>query len=199
MASRCDRETRAEDGSLGPGSCGRLRVEVGGLEGPWLLGWGRARRRCASGSVRLRWTPVRRRGCPLSRRARSVNSSASVRSWNARSRCSGCAVARCTIESARARTRLARRDTSQKGAHHRRRPSCRAGPGPGQTTLHRVSRRTPRFGTGRSPPWPISKKPPRPGCTGTTPTDSCTASADAHQPKPRPTTTLRPTRPLTQN
>jgi hypothetical protein len=106
----------------------------------------------------------------------------------------GCAVARCTIENARARTRLARRDTSQKGAHHRRRPSCRAGPGTGQTTLHRhVSRRTPRFGTGRSPPWPTSKKPPRPGCTGTTPTDSCTASADAHQPKPRPTTTLRPT------
>jgi hypothetical protein len=36
---------------------------------------------------------------------------------------------------------------------------------------------------------------PRPGWPGTTPTGSCTASTDAHPLKPRPTITLRPTRP----
>ena len=45
------------------------------------------------------------------------------------------------------------------------------------------------FRTGRSSRWPTSKTSPRPGCTGTTTPASCTASADAHPPKPRPTTT----------
>jgi transposase len=51
-----------------------------------------------------------------------------------------------------------------------------------------------RSGTGRWIPWPTSRRSPPPGCTGTTPAGSCTASAGGRPPKPRPSTTL-PARP----
>src|SRR5216683_7564692 len=39
-----------------------------------------------------------------------------------------------------------------------------------------------------SAPWPAWRRPPAPGCTGTTPKGSCTAWAAGHPPKPKPGT-----------
>ena len=58
------------------------------------------------------------------------------------------------------------------------------------------------FRTGPIRPWPTWKTSPPPGSTGTTPAGSCTASADGHPPKPKPTTTLTTvtaSRPFTRN
>jgi transposase InsO family protein len=58
------------------------------------------------------------------------------------------------------------------------------------STRPNASATDPRSATGRCARWPTSRTPPPRGCTGTTPTDSCTAWADAHRQKPRPSNTL---------
>ena len=59
-----------------------------------------------------------------------------------------------------------------------------------------------RSATGRCARWPTWRTSPPRGCIGTTPAGSCTAWADAHRQKPKPSTTLtkRPdSTPITRN
>jgi putative transposase len=83
----------------------------------------------------------------------------------------------------------------QRGRRLRQRP-CRDHVGPVQDRMR--PRRLPPSDAARSTPWPTRRRSPQPGSTGTTPGDSCTASAAFHRPKPKPLTTPPPRRHHTQ-